>query len=370
MSGSRYRPLAVAAVVAIALAAGAGVAVLSAGGDDGSARTVGSAAATLPMPPEQAAAQLFLVGFGGTTGSDPGVRRLAGRDWGGVVIERGNATSAAGVRALVAAIRRRARAAGREEPLVAIRQAGGEASALPRLPPVPQPEQAVAREAALQATAAARALEPLGIDLTLAPVADLAGAVGPAAMTGFSPDPAIAADLVAAAVHAYREAGMASAPGSFPGQGAASGDPRLGPATVGLDLETLTRADLRPFAAAAREAPVMQMSDAVYAMWDGVTPATLAPEAYDLLRRGAGFGGVALSGDLTAVTAVTGGTTARAAVDALRAGADLLWVPGDAADQEAAYEAVLAGLRRDPALRARAAEALARVRLLRERYAR
>jgi beta-N-acetylhexosaminidase len=365
-SGSR-RLLTVLAAVA-ALAAGAGLAVLFAGGDDAAPRPVAAPTATLPMAPEDAAAQLFLVGFGGTAGSDPGVRRLAERDWGGVLLERSNAPSADAVRGLVRAVRAGARRAGHDPPLVAIRQDGGMASALPELPPVAQPDQVVAREAAMQATAAAQALSPLGIDLTLAPVADLATAVGPAAHTGFTRDPATAADLVAAAVHAYRLAGMASAPGSFPGQGGASRDPRLGPATVGFDLETLRRGDLRPFVAAAPEAPVIQMSAAIYAAWDGVTPASLAPEAYDLLRRGARYGGVALTGDLNAVTAATGGTTAQAAVAALRAGADLLWVPGDAADQEAAYQAVLAGLRRDPQLRARAAEALARLALLRERY--
>jgi beta-N-acetylhexosaminidase len=297
------------------------------------------------------------------------VRRLARRDWAGVVIERHNATSPEQVGALVAAIRARARRAGRTAPLVAIRQAGGDESALPGLPPAPEGDQAVAREAAAEATAAARALRGLGIDLTLAPIADLAADVGPAAATGFSADPARAADLVAAAVHAYRLAGVASAPGSFPGEGGASQDPRQGPATVGFDLETLRSADMVPFAAAAGEAPAIQMSDAVYAAWDGVTPATLAPEAYDLLRRGAHFGGVALSGDLTAVTAVTGGTPGQAAVDALRAGADLLWIPGDAADQEAAYETMLAALGRDARLRARAAQALTRVALLRARYA-
>lgn len=364
------RAVAIAAGFLLAMAAGAGISLLLSGGGSGATGTVRVQGATLPAPPEEAAARLFLVGFGGRAPSDPGVRRLARRPWGGVLIERANATTPDGVRALARAIRRQARAAGLPEPLVAIRQAGGEASTLRGLPPLPQPDQVVAREAAAQATAAARALAPLGIDLTLAPVADLRTTVGPAAATGFSRDPAIAADLVAAAVRAYRRAGMASAPGSFPGQGGASQDPRQGPATVGLDLAELQRADLRPFVAAAREAPVIQMSGAVYAAWDGVTPATLAPEAYDLLRRGARFGGVALSADLTAVTAVTGGTTAEAAVAALRAGADLLWVPGDASNQEAAYRAVLAAIEDDPALRTRAAEALARIELLRERYAR
>ncbi len=370
MSARRPRPALLAVAVLAALGAGVAVALLAGGGGGGGAapRPVRAAGPRLELGLEQAAAQLFVVGFGGTSGADAGVRRLADRDWGGVVLERYNARSPAQVRALVSAIRSRARRAGRSAPLVAIQQAGGAGSALPGLPPTGQRSQTSPVDAAREATAAAAALRPLGVQLALAPVADLAAPVGPAADTGFSEDPATAAALVGAAVAAYRKAGLASAPGSFPGQGGASQDPEVGPATVGLALPTLRSADVRPFAAAVRDAPVIQLSDAVYAAWDGVTPATMAPEAYDLLRRGIRFGGVALSGDLNAVTAVTGGTAAAAAVEALRAGADLLWIPGDASDQELAYRTMLAALRRSAALRSRAAQALTRVALLRRRY--
>lgn len=370
MSRTWRQRLGTAAAVVVAAAAGAGLVLGTRGGGSPSTPATGAVVATLPVDVEQAAARLFLVGFGGTSSRDATVRRLALRDWGGVLIERHNARSAGQVRGLVAALRRGAADWGDPAPpLIAIRQAGGARSALPSLPPAPQPDQAVPREAAREATAAAQALRPLGIELTLAPIADLAFAAGPAARRGFSADAEIAADKVGAAVEAYRLAGLASAPGSFPGEGGASQDPRDGPATVGFTRRRLERADLRPFGAAVDAgAPAMVMSDAVYAAWDGVTPATLLPEAYDLLRRGAGFGGVAISGDLNAATAATGRSTPEAAVAALRAGADLLWVPGDATDQEAAYQAVLAGLKSDPVLRARAAEALGRVEVLRERY--
>jgi hypothetical protein len=53
-----------------------------------------------------------------------------------------------------------------------------------------------------------------------------------------------------------------------------------------------------------------------------------------------------------------------AAVEALRAGADLLYVPGDAANQEEAYRAVLAAVRKGKISNARFAEALGRVAAL------
>jgi beta-N-acetylhexosaminidase len=364
-------------VVACLVAVGAGVGLAlgaGGGGDGGGGATVVTVAtvaapattATLSVPAPVAAERLFLVGFAGTSARDRGVKALADHDWAGVVLEGHNATSSRQVRALAAAIKRQAP---EEAPIVGIVQPGGEASALPDLPPLAQQDVSVAREAGHTATQAAEALTGLGIELTLAPVADLAYPTGPMASAGYSADPQVASDLVGAAVAAYREGRLASAPGAFPGQGAASQDPSQGPGTVGFSLDELKAADLLPFdAAAAAGAPAIQMSNAVYAAWDGVTPATLAPEAYDLLRRGTSFGGVAISADLQATTAVTGTSVARAAVEALRAGADLLWVPGDAADQDAAVAAVARAIERDPALRTRAAEALGRVDLLRARY--
>ena len=76
-----------------------------------------------------------------------------------------------------------------------------------------------------------------------------------------------------------------------------------------------------------------------------------------------------MSGDLNAATAATGGTVAQAAVDALKAGDDLLYVPGDASDQEAAYTAVLAAVKAGRIPMARVAQAVARVRALKQAFA-
>jgi beta-N-acetylhexosaminidase len=354
----------------VAVAAGVGLALGARGGGAGTAATpvptTASVQATLPMPAAQAAARLFLVGFAGTSARDASVHALGERDWGGVVLEPHNATSTGQVRALVRAIKRQAPS----PPLIGIVQPGGEGSTLPQLAPVAATDVSVAREAARTAGQAASALTALGVELTFAPDADLAYPTGPMAASGYSADPAVAADLVGAAVEAYRAGRLASAPGAFPGQGAASQDPDEGPASVGFSLAELRATELQPFAAAVRAgAPAIQLSNASYVAWDGVTPATLAPEAYDLLRRGLDFGGVTISADLQATTGVTGGSVARAAVAALRAGADLLWVPGDASDQRAAVEAVARAIERDPAVRQRAAEALSRIELLRSRYA-
>jgi beta-N-acetylhexosaminidase len=77
---------------------------------------------------------------------------------------------------------------------------------------------------------------------------------------------------------------------------------------------------------------------------------------------------VVISGDLAAASLATGRPVADLAVAAVAAGCDLLWIPGAAADQEAAWRALTRALRSGRLPASRVAQALARVRLLRARY--
>lgn len=315
-----------------------------------------------PADPPLAVAQLFAVGFAGSSPGAPIVRALDRRDWGVVVLSPGNVRSLAGAGALVRALHRHGQAGGRPRPLVAAR-----AGAVPGAPAVPQPEQSSPRSARRVAAAAATLLRRVGVRAVLAPDADLGVPAGPEAGTAFSQDPAKVSALAPAAVRGYAAGGVAAIPGHFPGQGSASQDPEQGVGNVGSPLSLLRQTDLRPFVALARPAPAMQLSDALYAAFDGVTPASLAPQAYRLLRS-LGFRGLAMSGDLVAATAATGGNVGQAAVAALRAGADLLFVPGDATAQEQAYQAVLAAVRRGAIPLARLNDALFHVAAFKRAY--
>jgi beta-N-acetylhexosaminidase len=109
----------------------------------------------------------------------------------------------------------------------------------------------------------------------------------------------------------------------------------------------------------------MQMSNAIYVAYDAVTPATLLPEAYEELRERLDFKGAIVSADLTATTATSGGNVGDTAVEALKAGADLLIVPGGRAQQDEAYRAVVAAVRSRDIPAPRVVEALERVAELR-----
>jgi beta-N-acetylhexosaminidase len=291
--------------------------------------------AVLGLSPERAAARLMLVGFAGTGPGAPLISRLRRRDFGAVAVSSGNFADNAQLAALVGAIGAAARAAHHAPPVVF-------ADRLPVAWP---------------------ALHAAHVGASFGPVADLAVTGGPHEHDAFSDDPRGTAEAVARAVALRSAARVASVVGHFPGEGGASGDPDLEPATVGESLGELRQSDLVPFRSAIRRVSAVQMSNALYAAFDGVTPATELPAAVALLRR-LGFHGLVVSGDLTVAAQTGGQSVAAAAVASLRAGCDLLYVPGDASAQESAYRALVTAIRRGTVPPGRAAAALRRAALL------
>lgn len=269
----------------------------------------------------------------------------------------------------VATVARKARNA---PPWILTAQEGGPYSELADLPPARAPGRIGSpREAARAATSAARTLRAIGLNGVLAPVLDV-GAEG--AGTGgrrlYSDDPDRVAEYATATIGAYRRAGLLVAPKHFPGLGAATQPTEAGPATVGLSVGELAQRDLRPFAAAVdTRTPAMMVGHGLYPPDDYAVPASLSPQiSTGLLRRELRFEGVAISDDL-ASPGLTGVAPSipDAAVDALRAGADMVWISGDRGDQEAAYVAVINAVRKREIDRRRVDEALLRVLRAKER---
>jgi len=337
----RVRGFAVAAAGALALAGCGSDRRATGPSRDEKAAQVASARhrvdprAVLGLSPERAAARLMLVGFAGTGPGAGIVDRLRSRDFGAVAVTAGNYTGDAQLSALVDAIK-------------------GAASGAHHAPPVVFADRLPVAWAALHAAR---------VGASFGPVADLATTGGPHEHDAFSDDPAGTARAVTRAIALRTAAHVASAVGHFPGEGSASADPELEPATVGQSLADLRRSDLVPFRRVIRHVPAIQMSNALYAAFDGVTPATELPEAVALLR-GLGFHGVVVSGDLTVAAQAGGQSVGSAAIAALRAGCDLLYIPGDASMQESAYRAIAAAIRRGTVPPGRAAAALRRAALL------
>jgi beta-N-acetylhexosaminidase len=336
------------------------------GGSDPSAPTADEVA----RAPGDAVAALFMVGFPGTQPRGSFFERLSARPYGAVLLGRQNYNEPSQLAALTAQIQKVARAAGHPAPIVAAAQEGDEFSAFRNL--APEAQVAVGERSVDEIRASARAageqLRALGVGMTLAPNADVAVAGGPGQGRAFADTPKAVTRAVRASVAGYAGTGVAAAVGPFPGDGAASQEPASGPAPVGLSLEQLRDGDMTPFAAVASGrggTPAMQMSNAIYVAFDSVTPATLVPDAVKELRDRLGFGGTIVSADLVATTATTGGSVGEAAVAALKAGVDMLLVPGGPAQQDDAYRAVVAAVSSRAVAPDRVVSALRRVAALR-----
>lgn len=320
--------------------------------------------------PGAAAAGLFLIGFRGTLRDTPFLKRLAAIPYGGLLLTENNYEQPQQLSGLTSKLQEVAREAGHPAPIIAARQEGGDFNAFGNLAPDGQVDVGEGRreDIASSARTTAEQLKALGIGVNLAPNADVAVAGGPGQGRAFGDSPAKVASAVKATVAEYNEVGVAAAVGPFPGTGAASQDPNAGPAPVGLSLDDLREGDLKPFAAVADgadRAPAMQMSNAIYVAFDGVTPATLLPEAVKELRDRLDFEGAILSADLVATTATSGGTVGQAAVEALQAGVDMLVIPGGRPQQDQAFRAVVAAVRSGDLSPARVRDALERIAALR-----
>jgi beta-N-acetylhexosaminidase len=329
----------------------------------------GVIALTRRLPVERKVAQLFAFGFEGTDASAAIVDRLRRLAAGAVVIGPDNYADEAQLAALTGSLRGAARGL---PPFVLTSQEGGELNSLPGLPPSSPPADiASAAQAGAEALASGRALRGLGVDGVLGPVVDVGLESGSAlGARVYSDDSEEVAAYARRTVEAYRAARVFSSAAHLPGLGGADQATQDGPATVGLELEQLRERDLIPFEAAiAAGVPGVTLAHALYPFSDFTVPASLSPAvATRLLRDELGFEGVALTDDLADPAITTLYTVPDAAVEAVRAGADMVQVSGPPGEQQAAYVAVLQAVRSGRVPRARLDRAVGRILSVKRDY--
>jgi beta-N-acetylhexosaminidase len=218
--------------------------------------------------------------------------------------------------------------------LIAVDEEGGDVTRLHYLTGSTQPGNAVLGRlddvelTAASATAIGNELAGLGINLNLAPDADVNSAPDNPVIgaRSFGAEPDLVARHTAAWIRGLEDAGVASCAKHFPGHGDTTTDSHLALPRVTANAATLDARELVPFRAlvAAGGATVMTSHILVEAL-DPDRPATFSPRILqDLLRRDMGFDGLIITDalDMAGASAQTG--VPEAAVRALMAGADLL----------------------------------------------
>ena len=292
---------------------------------------------TAGMTLEEQIGQTLVVGFAGTTVSPEVAELIRDGHVGGIILFARNVRDAEQLRDLTGELQSVARAAGHRHPLLmtideengVVRRLGAGTTVFPgNMALGATGSQELTREVA---RATGRELRALGVTMNLAPVVDVNN--NPAnpviGVRSFGEDPAEVGRLGAAAVRGYREAGMLTALKHFPGHGDTAVDSHLALSTIDYDVERLERVELLPFRAGI-EAGAEGVTVAHIAFPrlapDGL-PGTVAPAIVrGLLRERLGFEGVILSDcmEMDAVARTIG--VERAAVLALRAGIDLVFI--------------------------------------------
>jgi beta-N-acetylhexosaminidase len=323
------------------------------------------------LPIRTLAGQVIVSRYAGTspTGAAELIRR---HHLGGVAVFSGNIPSrpaavAPALRAMAQQVQQAMKDDGRDWPaIIGIDQEGGPVERLGR--PVTSLPAGMAFGAVKDAglvTAATRSagkeLRGLGLTMVFAPDLDLT--IGPKdptiAVRSVGSDPGRASATARAMLDGYAAAGVLTTAKHFPGHGSVTTDSHHGLPVQRASAARLRARDWVPFKAAIDAgAPALMAAHILVPAIDKQLPATLSrPLLTGVLREQLGFKGVIVTDALEMGAVADRWGSARAAVLALNAGADVLLMP---ADTPAAIEGIVAAVGSGALPRARLIDAAAR----------
>jgi len=206
----------------------------------------------------------------------------------------------------------------------------------------------------------------IGVQWNLFPVADVnSNPANPIIGTrAFGADPKLVGELVAAYIRGARANGMLTTAKHFPGHGNTATDSHIGVPKVDDDLKTLWAVDLPPFRKAIEAGVDAVMTAHVRVPALDPDPdhvATISPKVVtDLLKHQLGFKGLVVADalDMAGVGRLYRGNPGRPAVDAFKAGNDVLTMP---ADLDSSYQAMLKAVRTGEISEARLDESVLKI---------
>jgi beta-N-acetylhexosaminidase len=165
-----------------------------------------------------------------------------------------------------------------------------------------------------------------GIDLSFAPVVDLARGNRVIAERAFDADPNVVAELASAYVRGMRLAGMAATLKHYPGHGSIAEDTHLEAAIDPRPLDAIRATDLVPFVEGfASGAEAVMVAHVTYPAIDA-RAAGYSKTWIDMLRGDLGFRGVVFSDDVGMAAAESAGGIGERVTAHLDAGCDLVLV--------------------------------------------
>ena len=214
-------------------------------------------------------------------------------------------------------------------------------------------------------------LADVGVNMNLAPVADLVDIARPASNEPigrwgreYGHDAATVSSQAGAFAEGMQASKVIPTYKHFPGLGRVKDNTDTSAGVV--DSTTTRSADTAVSvifgAAIAAGAPVIMVSSATYSLIDPSAPAVFSSTIVtDMLRREMGFSGVVITDDVSAAVQVQDVSAGDRAVRAIRAGCDLVLASADPTVAADMVKALIATARSDPAFAARVDESATRV---------
>ncbi len=330
------------------------------------ARASDRPSAARAMSLERRVGELLVMSFDERVAPPYILRRLRTGQGTGVVLFAKNAPDPATARALTSRLQK---AAGGSA-LVATDQEGGPIRTLPfAAPDASQGRLGAAGAAGQAARDAARGLRANGVNVNLAPVADVAESPG-SVVSGraFPGDARAVAGLTGAATRAYRRERVGATAKHFPGLGRATENTDEAPVTLPAPKAALHGSDLVPFRAAIEAGTPLIMSS--HALYPALDPRRIASQSaavlQALLRDQLGFRGAVITDSIEAQAVLDRSDVAEAAERSVTAGNDLILMTGSGSFNQV-QPRLLARARRDSRFRARVTESADRVLKLKRR---
>lgn len=347
------------------------VGIVVGGGNGGGSRSAEQKRAAAVKPPARAVekarglslrrqiGEVLMISFHGTTVPSYVRDALRAGRASGVILFRANAPNPATTSALTGDLQR----AGRGRVLIATDQEGGSIRILPwAAPTVSEGATTSPAQARAQAQQAARDLRAVGINITLAPVADVGGPGSVMNGRAFPGGASAVAASTKAAVAGYRGSRVAPTLKHFPGLGEATTNTDDEAVTISSPAAALRTRDLPPFQAGIDGGAPLVMAS--HALFKGFDPANLAsqskPILTGLLRNKMGFKGVVITDSMEAAAVLDRSSLEIAALRSISAGADLLLLTGPGSFPRVSKQLMVAA-KRSAKFRTRIAEAAARV---------
>ena len=290
---------------------------------------------------EEQVSQLFILSLGANiTAPFAELESLIGElEAGGYILFSDNITTADNVKALTDAIGEFSKIA----PFICIDEEGGAVSRLSSagLAGYAAPAAAGsigrsgdAQNAYLAGETIGNALFALGVNVDFAPVADVLTnpqnkVIGD---RSFGSDPELVSDMASAFTAGLRSQGIMSAAKHFPGHGASTDDSHIVPAVIESSAEHLANIEYLPFRRLIGEGVEFIMVGHILAskVEPKGLPATLSQYfVTDVLRGELGFNGIICTDAMNMGAISKAYTSGQAAVQAIKAGVDMILMPSD-----------------------------------------